>query len=277
MQEAVRQEFTSVVNQPDHCIRLDRAALLIAKATQADVDVEHYVQMLDLLSEHAALRIRDLEEPPEIILSLNRYLFEDEKFTGNTETYYDPRNSFLNEVLERRTGVPVSLSLLYMELGRRLNFRIDGVGLPGHFIVKHPGPRGDILIDPFHKGQILSEVDCEQRLRELYSNKIPFERRYLKSISRRRVLRRMINNLKAIYLHARDALSAIEMVELTLCMAPDDPEEIKARGLLYLQLECFGLAAADLEHYLELRPVEADRESVQAYLIKAKQRKATLN
>ncbi len=277
MMHDVRQEFAAVVSRTDDRVELDRGALLIAKSIQPEIDIDHYLHLIDLMAEHVALRTRGLTDPRHIIRELNRYLFDDEKFKGNTDTYYDPRNSFLNEVLDRRVGIPVALSILYMELARRLEFKLEGVGLPGHFIIRHTQGGEELFIDPFNQGALLTEEDCRRRLEGLYGDKVPFDRRYLQPVARKRILTRMLNNLKAIFLHAQDPLSAVQMVELILCVDPDSPDEVKARGLLYLQLECFGQACADLERYIALSPESDDLEAVQKYLLTARELTAKLN
>lgn len=275
--DALHLALKALLQVPDDELELDRGALLIAKAFQPDLDIDSYLQRLDLMAEHVSLRLKDVIGSRQSIAALNQYLFDDEQFTGNTDAYYDPRNSYLNEVLERKTGIPVTLSVIYMEVARRLGFAVEGVGLPGHFILKHPGPDYDIYLDPFSQGRILSEDDCEQMLRAMFGGAADFDRRYLEALPRRRVLTRMLNNLKGIFLHARDSLSAIKAIDLSLCLDPDNADDIKARGLLYLELECFGTAWQDLERYLELQPEAEDAAQIQSFLTVAREQAMRMN
>lgn len=277
MSSNVRKAFADLVSRPDEAIELDRGALLIAKSCQPELEIEPYLQLLDLMAEHVKLRLRGTTDARLTIAEINRYLFEDEHFVGNNDSYYDPRNSYLNEVMDRKVGIPISLSILYLEIGRRLGFKLEGVGLPGHFMVKHPGAQGDILIDPYHQGSIVTEEDCRVRLEGLFGGQVPFDKRFLQAMAPRKILMRMLNNLKAIFLHAHDLVNAVNMVELSLCADPDNPEEIKARGLLYLQLECFGQAWSDLERYVELCPEADDLEAMQKYLTAAKELTSKIN
>lgn len=277
MTDAIFREFKALLAQPDDELELDRGALLIAKAFQPELDIETYLHRLDLMAEHAAVRLRDIIGSRQSIAALNQYLFEDERFRGNTDAYYDPRNSFLNEVLDRRTGIPVTLSVIYMELARRLGFAVEGVGLPGHFIIKHPGPERDIFIDPFNHGAILSESDCEARLRAMYGQEAELDERFLAAIPRRRILSRMLTNLKAIFLHAGEPLSAIKVIDLSLCIDPDNAEDFRNRGLLYLELECFGLAWQDLEQYLALSPDADDAPQVAKAMDVAREQAQRIN
>ena len=272
MSESVREALVDVVRRPDDAIELDRGALLIAKEITASLDVESYLSRIDLMSEHVARRLIGNPKPAQVLAELNHYLFEEEGFVGDTQTYYDPRNSFLNEVLERRTGIPVSLSVLYMELGRRLGLRLEGIGFPGHFLVRFSPGVDALVIDPFHSGKILSKRDCRELLEGLYGSKVLFDAQLLKASSRKRILYRILCNLKAIYHHAGDLHAAVKMVELALCIDPNSAEDIKARGMLYYELECFTQAWTDLERYMDLRPDAEDRHKIWEYLLKAKAR-----
>lgn len=271
------REFKRLLAQPDDELELDRGSLLIAKVFQPDLDIETYLHRLDLMAEHAAVRLRDIIGSRQSIAALNQYLFEDERFRGNTDAYYDPRNSFLNEVLDRRAGIPVTLSVIYMELGRRLGFALEGVGFPGHFIIKHPGPEKDIFIDPFNHGAVLTEVDFEARLRAMYGQEADLDERFLAAVPRRRILSRMLTNLKAIFLHAGEKLHAIKVIDLSLCVDPDNAEDLRNRGLLYLELECFRLAWQDLEKYLEVCPDADDAPQVTKALEVAREQALLIN
>ncbi|HKB07934.1 MAG TPA: transglutaminase-like domain-containing protein, partial [Candidatus Polarisedimenticolia bacterium] len=202
------------------------------------------------------------------IAHLNRLLFEEMGFRGNREEYYDPRNSFLNEVLDRRMGIPITLSMVYIEVGRRIGCRLEGVAFPGHFLVRHSGRTSmpGVLIDPFNRGQILTEQECARLLLEMYGGKMAFRPELLKRARNREILQRMIHNLKWIYHRQRDFHMALRIQQLLLCTAPDRPEEIRDRGMIHFRLALFAQAAADLETYLTLAPQAPDAPQVRARL-----------
>lgn len=277
MSEAVYRAFAEQLARPDDELELDRLALLIAQVFQPDLDVEAYLHRLDLMGEHAAVRLADVIGARQTILALNQYLFEDERFQGNSESYYDPRNSFLNEVLERRTGIPITLSLLYMEVARRVGFVVEGVGLPGHFLVRHPGPEGILYFDPFDRGRFLTAHDCEQKLQAMFGKGAECDPRWLEALPPRRILSRMLSNLKGVYVHAQEPTAVVKVLELTVRLDPNNLDDLKSRGLLYLQLECFGKARADFELYLQLEPDAPDRSRIQGYLTVARDQLMRMN
>src|SRR4029453_5021658 len=142
-------------------------------------------------------RLKGIDGNPfAVIDALNTCLFVEEGFRGDTEEYFDPRNSFLNEVLDRKRGIPITLSVIYMEVAARLGYSMRGVGFPGHFIGRHATEGRDILIDPFHQGEILMPEDCRGRLKAVFGTEVPFNTRYLDSVGKRQILTRMLENLK---------------------------------------------------------------------------------
>ena len=176
----VAEAFAALVGRrvEEERINLARAALTIALTEYPSLPVENYLSYIDLLAERVRARIADLGEPRQSIAALNAVLFGEEGFRGNRDEYYDPRNSFLNDVLDRKLGIPVTLSLLYMEVGRRVGFPLAGVGLPGHFLVRHYDVEGrQILIDPFYRGRVLTAADCPRRLEEAGANRYPRSRK----------------------------------------------------------------------------------------------------
>jgi regulator of sirC expression with transglutaminase-like and TPR domain len=192
------------------------------------------------------------------VRALNGLLFEEEGFRGNLEDYYDPRNSFLNDVLDRRTGIPITLSTLYIEVGRRAGLAVDGIGLPGHFVVRV----GGTLVDPFHGGTVLSEEDCQKRLDRIYGGRLRLDDTMLAACERKTILARTLRNLKAIYTKAGDFIRALNVVELLLRVDPGSLEEMRDRGMLHASLDCYALAAGELEEYLEKTGHAPGREQV---------------
>ena len=168
------------------------------------LDVELEQQSLDSLASGASHRLDDEDDSLARANMLSEYLFDEVGFSANQEDYYDPRNSYLNEVLERRLGIPITLSLLYMEVGKRLDMDLEGVGMPGHFLVRVKSGPEDILVDPFHRGIILSEQECARRLQQIVGDTVAWDKRYVAGVSGRELITRILRNLRAIYAAAND-------------------------------------------------------------------------
>lgn len=277
MESSSRSLFSDMVGRPDDAVDLAQAALLIACEEYADLDVAGYLRRLDEMGAAAHTRLSTCAPVEEKIAALNRYLFREEGFKGNTREYHDPRNSYLNEVLDRRTGIPISLSTVYMEVARRAELKVEGVGLPGHFIVKVDTPAGGILIDPFHQGAILSPDDCQKRLDRVYGGRVKMESAMLAACERKQILARMLRNLKAIYLKAEDSARALGIVDLLLRVSPESGEDLRDRGLLYAALDCYHLAVQDLEAYLTLVPGSPESGELLDRIVEMRQKAARLN
>ncbi|HWP46699.1 MAG TPA: tetratricopeptide repeat protein [Candidatus Limnocylindrales bacterium] len=263
---STRQLFVEMMRRSEGEIELDRAALLIAREEYPDLEVEKYLRRLDRMAEEVRNWLEGIHSPLGIIQTMNRYLFEEEGFTGNTENYYDPRNSFLNQVLDRKTGIPILLSILYMEIGRRIEFPVFGVGFPGHFLVKSPSESGEILIDPFNKGAILSYADCQTRLDQIYGGALLFQEQFLAIVTKKQILTRVLQNLKGIYIREQNYSKAFSAIERILLINPNHPQEIRDRGLLYYNLERYVQALADLERYVKMVPDAPDRDIIQGHI-----------
>ena len=248
------------------------AALLIARIEYPRLDVEAYLAKLDAMGELARQAVqRRLERTADTsclacIKAVNEYLFEELHFVGNREKYEDPRNSCLNEVLDRRTGIPITLCVVYMEVARRAGLHIDGVNFPGHFLVRCPevGSRGSrgLIIDPFHGGALLSEHDCRLLLQRQVGSEVAFSKSLLAPTTRLQILVRMLINLKRIYVHMRSFPQARDVTELLLAMTPSALSELRDRGLLAYHLNDVTGALRDLQTYLKLSSLgELDKES----------------
>jgi regulator of sirC expression with transglutaminase-like and TPR domain len=254
MNEAFAQ-FCSEVQSGEQAISLDRAALLVARTAYPELQLEEYLERLDELAALADQR------GSADVLELARFLFRDQGFRGNREDYYDPRNSFLNDVLDRRVGLPITLSILYMEVGRRLGHRIEGLPLPGHFLVRvQAGPRAQVL-DPFDGGREVIGEDLAMR------TSLALKAEEISCASKMQILTRLSNNLKMIYLKADKPLEALEIVEHLMVLNPDDATELRDRGILYARLDCYKEAVRDLKAYLERGPVAADGPTVREAIV----------
>ncbi len=237
-------------------IDLARAALVMGKFEYPDLDVAGYLDRFDQLADAADHTVHSTDLPA---LTLAEFLFEELGFSGNAGDYADPRNSFLNEVLERRLGIPISLSVLYLEIARRVDIRAEGVGLPGHFIVRVTLQGGEaIYLDPFHGGQVLSEEDCRRRVDAITGGTLPFHESFLSPVQPRYILTRMLNNLKNFYAAASDLPRAAKVIERLLALNPDDVTEMRNLGVLYGQMGRRRQAIDLLEHYLGAWPNAQD-------------------
>lgn len=260
------ERFARLVDGPDGSVDLGRAALLIALDAYPGLDVDAYVGRLDDLARPLAGKVSDDLPLAAAVETINGHLFGEEGFRGNTEAYYDPRNSYLNEVLDRRTGIPVTLSVVYMEVARRLGVEVVGVGLPGHFVVEARRGVEACLLDPFQGGHILGVEDARGLMEDVYGSVVPFSEELLEPMSTRAILSRILNNLKMNYLAAGDAERAWPVVEKMVHLAPESPVDRRDRGLLAHRLNRFALARNDLRFYLDRVPDAPDRAAIHASL-----------
>lgn len=271
-----RKLFTEMVARPDPEVSLAEAALLIACEEYPDLDVPHYLARLDEMGAAVRSRLGGTVLGSDVA-ALNDYVFREQGFRGNTEDYYDPRNSFLNEVLDRRTGIPITLSIVYIEVAWRGGLRAEGVGLPGHFIVRVSDRDEDLLVDPFHGGVFLSEEDCQKRLDRVFGGKVKMEAGMLAPCDRKAILVRMLRNLKAIYSKRDDYARALNVVELLLRLNPQGGEDLRDRGLIHAALDCYTLAYQDLEAYLSLVPGTPEAAELREKITEMRLRAARLN
>jgi regulator of sirC expression with transglutaminase-like and TPR domain len=248
--DAVR-EFARYVARPAEEIRLDEAALLLARTEYPALDLSAQLARLDALAARA--ECDPGQSPQANIASLNRLLFEEEKFAGNEE-YDDPRNSYLNDVLDRKMGIPITLTLVYQEVARRCGLPVVGVGFPGHFLAKYLAAAGEILLDPYHRGAILSLQDCEEKLKAQFGGEAEFRPSFLVVSSTKQTLTRMLNNLKGSFFRRKDFAKVLMMIEMALAIDPTSRQEIHDRGMTYFLLRRYGQAMADLQAYLNLSP-----------------------
>jgi len=260
MRKDLADALTAASNAPG--TGLAEAALVIAGIEYPRLDASAYVARLDGMGDAARRRIeRHVDETGDssarsCITGLNAYLFDDQRFVGNRDRYEDPRNSCLNEVLDRRTGIPITLSVVYMEVGRRAGLRVDGVNFPGHFLVRFPDDTGrgrsGLIIDPFHAGALLSEHDCRMLLQKHVGQNVAFSTSLLAPATRSQIIVRMLLNLKRIYVHMRSFPQARDVTELLLAVTPSALSELRDRGLLAYHLNDITGALRDLQTYLKL-------------------------
>jgi regulator of sirC expression with transglutaminase-like and TPR domain len=245
---------------------LAAAAFALARIEYPALDPAPYFALLDRLGAEASARLRTAENGSvlESVRLLNEYLYDEQGFSGNRQHYEDPRNSFLHEVLDRRTGIPISLATVYLEVARRAGLHVEGVNFPGHFLLRVPvlyrdgfraGPARDYLIvDPFHGGALLGEAECRQLLRQHVGEDNDFDADVLRPASRQQIVMRVLVNLKRLYVRMGSFPQAKFVTELLLSLDPSSMSELRDRGLLAYHLEEFAPALRDLETYLRLLP-----------------------
>jgi len=251
---------------PDERIDLAKAALLIARDEYPNLDIPAYLHRLETMAAELAERLAGATDADTVIPTLNAYLFDELGFRGNQVDYYNPRNSFLNDVLDRRLGIPITLSLIYIELGRRLGLPIHGVALPGHFIVRFEGADPAPFIDPFYRGARLTALDCHQRLMEVYGAPVAFQEKWLQPVGNRHILTRMLYNLKGIYVRKGDVQRAIRVVRKLLVLNPSIYEELRDLGSLLGMAGDYSEAVVRLQQYLAHRPDAPDADAVRGHI-----------
>ena len=256
------QQFISMAGLPDNEIDLATAAFLVAAMEYPGLDLDHQFGLLDSLSAGVSAKLDASRDPLFCVNTLSEYLFDEVGFQGNLDDYYDPRNSFLNEVLRRRLGIPITLSLVCIEVGKRLDIPLLGVSMPGHFLLKHQQEE-DLFIDPFHKGILLSEEECAQRLQQVTQANIPWDSRYLAPVSNRDFVARILRNLKNIYLQRRDHDRAIMTIDRLIVLQPEATQERRDRGIVRHNLGHHEEALEDLTEYLDSDPESEDVEDVE--------------
>jgi regulator of sirC expression with transglutaminase-like and TPR domain len=264
--------FREAIDHPEDEIDLGRAAVAIATQEYPDLKIDDCLSQLDALGQAVELRMGDEKNPYRIIAALNTVLFKELGFQGNRSEYYDPKNSFLNDVITRKKGIPISLSVIYMEVARRVGLSLAGVGFPGHFLVKYEDDAVEILIDVFNGGEIRAREDLERMLQQLYRGQVSYQAGFVAALSKRDILRRMLNNLKWIYLERGEPLKSLSVLDQLVILDPRAASEIRDRGLLYITLERYAQALEDLESYLRLAPGADDLEMVKAHIESVRQR-----
>ncbi|MGA8048948.1 MAG: SirB1 family protein [Burkholderiales bacterium] len=264
--------FSALVRREDGKIDLARSCLLIAEDAYPGLDVEHYLAELERLAIELRARLPKTYGAEERVVALNQFLFDDLGYRGNTEDYYDPRNSYLNEVIDRKTGIPITLAIVYMELGRRVGLPLEGVSFPGHFLVRLPMRGSMLVLDPFSGGAPQSEAELYARLKRVIPEgatggvpvgELPLDQ-FLEPATNRQILARVLRNLKGIYREAEQPERLLAVLNRILMVNPEARSELRDRGLLYQRMEAYRAALKDLTEYLELDPDAPDFEEVRA-------------
>lgn len=265
-------EWDALCTLPDDDIPLLRATLLIASDEYPDLDVAAYESICSGYERELAPVVEALAEPQAKLARINRYLFDELGFTGNQNDYYDPRNSYLNDVLDRKLGIPISLGVVQMELARRMGVPLEGVSFPGHFLVRLPVDGGLLVLDPYHKGRSIDAQELKLRARpHLGGNDLDDQQllQILSPASHRAILTRMLRNLKGLYAERETWDKALRCADRLVRLDPNGADEVRDRGQLYARLGHGSAASRDLARYLQLRPEADDADAVRTALIDA--------
>lgn len=264
-----RQRFREIAARPEQLVDLVEASLVISVEENPRVDVERYLQQVGLWSAAVAGRLEGSQNIERVIDTINRLLFDEEGFHGENDDYYDPRSALLSEALDRHAGLPITLSILYLELSRRVGVIASGISLPGRFLVKLSGDFGELYVDPFDEGRVLTKVELQKILDEMYGGGVRLREHHLRSFSRKEILGRELAQLKAAYLAQHDLQRAAASIDRLLILDERDPYEIRDRATVAVQMHAYTQAIEFFERYLELMPHAEDRTRVReqiAYL-----------
>lgn len=264
-----RRRFRELVAQPE--FSLSEASLVIAQESYPRIDVIAYLQQLDRWSDEIRSRVGRTNDVEILVEQINRLLFDLEGFHGETDDYYDPRHAFLNEVLDRHAGLPLTLSIVYLDLARRLGLSTSGVSLPGRFLVKVSGLFGEILIDPYDEGRVLSTIECQRIMDQVYGGGVRLREQHLRSVSNRDIVVRLLAHLKSAFLSQHDLESAVAAIDRLLILDERDAEELRDRAALAMQLHRYDEAIDHLERYLAFvsTPEEARHVKEKLYYLRA--------
>jgi regulator of sirC expression with transglutaminase-like and TPR domain len=263
---SARQLFSREATRPDAELDLARAALLVAREQYVQLPVERYLACLDQLAEDARDRLDDETAPLVVLQELLATLYERHGFKGNRDAYYDPRNSFLNDVLDRRLGIPLTLGIVLLEVGWRLGLPLEGVSFPHHFLVRYRGDAVNLLIDPFDGGLLRFEDQAQEFLDRVYGGMVRVRSSFLRVASRRDMLVRLLTNLKNVYMNVNDDDRAAAALERILLLRPDASQERRLLGLVLARLGREREAAEHLRAFLDEEPASPEAPRVRALL-----------
>ncbi len=270
-----RARFEALLAEP--VLPLDRAALALAAEEYPGLDEAACLDQLEVLASKVRRRVGMTSRTALLLSAVREVLFEDEGFRGNERDYYDSRNSYLNQVLERRLGIPITLSLLLIEVGRRVGLPLAGVAFPGHFLAKlQLGHGPEIFVDAYNGGELLSGEEVEARFKHLVHGR-EFDARFLDAVAPRQLLSRMLHNLKRIYVEQGDDVRAFWIIDRLLLLDPTAMDEVRDRGLVEARLGLKPAAARDLEAYLAHDPAAPDAADVRSMLETLRAHPALLN
>lgn len=264
--ESWRARFELLIAERRDALDAAESALVIATDEYPELEIDEYLRRLDRMADAVSEQLPTDGDPKRSIQALNHYLFHELGFTGNRENYYDPRNSYLNDVLDRKLGLPITVSIVYLAIGIRLGLPLFGVGLPGHFIVKWERGADRILIDPFNRGEILDEPKVEVLVRDTFHSQAQFQPEWLAAVDKRYILYRLLNNLKAIFMQTQNLDRAWQVVDKLLILDPRSYENVRDMGLVSFRLKAYRKASIYLEQYLLSHADAEDAQQIRILL-----------
>jgi regulator of sirC expression with transglutaminase-like and TPR domain len=280
MQSEISDRFKALARLPESQLGLAEGALVVAAEARPEVDIERTLEAMSSLVERTRPLVEAAASPSKAVEALNHSLFELERFQGNQEHYSDARNSFLDEVLASRRGLPITLSILYVEVARRLGLEAYGIGFPGHFLAKVVGiedrPEGEVIVDPFFT-RTLTLSDCADRLRAAAGDGVSLDPSWLRPATAIEIYVRMLNNLKLLNLQRGDGIAALGCFDRILVLAPNAAFEYRDRGMLFERLDCILPAIEDYTRFLELAPQHENAATIRLRRDALAQRKPALN
>jgi len=257
-----RARFCALLRHDDEDLNLAEAALCIAWEEQRSDRVEESLRLLDIFADRMRPRLHGQQTPPAIVNALNRYLFGELDFKGNTSSYDDPANSFLDHALRERAGLPITLSMIYLEVGWRLGLPVSGLALPGHFLVRY-GAADEIYVDPFNRGRIWSPAECVTQIGTFYGEVSPaLLARIMAPPTKRAILARLLRNLKNVYVERGALARALAVVDRVLLAEPEAAQDVRDRGLLRARLGVLHGALEDLDRYARMAPSATDIQQI---------------
>ena len=263
-------DWNALATQADDAVPLLETALLIARDEYPELDADLYGTLVQGHVEHLRVEIESIDAWPVKMAVINRHLFEELGYTGNHDEYYDPRNSYLNQVFERRLGNPISLAMVQIEVARRLGVPLDGVSFPGHFLVRLPVDDGILVMDPFNGGRPLGADELRERAKPHLGGDVPDDNALLHILdpaSHRAILIRMLRNLHGVYAEREEWDRAARSADRVLKLSPDQPDAVRDRGLAYLKLDYLPGARQDLAHYLQMAPYADEAQGLRERLV----------
>jgi regulator of sirC expression with transglutaminase-like and TPR domain len=270
-------KFADIASLNDDSIDLATAALVIAADEYPGLDLELYLDKLEQIASEARNTAAALADASDIIQAINSVLFLEYGYHGNKQSYYDPRNSYLNQVIDRRTGIPITLSVLYMAVADRVGLPVLGVGMPGHFLVKHAGPSGEVYIDSFNGGRLMDAAGCAKLVEDISGAKLELRPEHLSAVSKKQILTRMLANLAGIYSEGKDYARAIRAVDYILMIDANQPTYVRDRGLLLAASGRKRDSIESLERYLKLSPDSRDAPQIRDSIKRIRAQLSELN
>ena len=262
-----RNRFVEIARQPDARLDLVEGSLVIALEDDPSIDIDSYLERVGEWSGAVRERLDGSRDVDRVVEAINRLLFEEEGFHGEDEDYYDPRSALLSATLDKHAGLPISLSVLYIEVARRVGAEVSGVSLPGRFLVKFSGAFGIVVVDPFEGGRVLTTLELQKLLDDVYGGGVRLREHHLRSFSPKEILARELARLKAAYLAQHDLPHAAASIDRLLILDENDPFEVRDRATVAVQMHAYAEAVACLERYLALRPHADDTARVREQIV----------